>query len=184
MPKQTSESKAMEPARPSPPDLFREFDHALHEMERRMDRLLKGAFDGEGLRSPLLQGLLLQPGPDGRLSIQPFGHLQEPLDRFGEGVPEPALSWRLSPDGKALELRAEVPGLRKGDLDVQVHPDYIQIEGRREEKGGGARYSARCQLGRKLQPDGVDARCEDGVLTVRCRLAEPAGASARRVEVR
>lgn len=184
MAKNYSESKQIVPAAPQPTEVFREFDHALHEMERRMDRLLRGAFDGDGLRYPLLQGLMLQPGADGRLSIQPFGHLQESLDRFTEGIREPVLSWKVSEDGKSVDFRAEVPGLKKGDLDVQVHPSYVSIEGKSESKTGSTRYSARCEPGFKLKTDEVDAKCEDGILTIHCKLAEPAGNNTRRVPVR
>ena len=184
MPKPTAESKALEPAVPQPADLFREFDHAMHEMERRMDRLMRDSFGKDGLRFPLVQGLLLQPGADGRLTIQPFGHLQESLDRLAEGIREPALSWTLSGDGKSVEFRAEVPGLKKGDLDVQVHPEYISIEGKSQDKAKNTRYSARCQPGFKLKTDDIDAHCEDGVLTIRCKVAESPGNNTRRVNIR
>ena len=38
--KAKTESKAPQPAAPAAPGPFRDFDHALHEVERRMDRLL------------------------------------------------------------------------------------------------------------------------------------------------
>lgn len=179
--KATTESKALQPTSPTstaPSDYFREFDHALHAMERRMDRLLSDAF-GSDLRFPVLQGLLLQPDADGRLTFKPFGHLQETLDKFAAGIREPALSWKLADDGKAIEFHAEVPGLKRGDLDVQVSPEALVIKGQAKN----TRYEARCEPGIKLDPNGAEAHCEDGVLTVRCKAANAEGPRSRRLTV-
>lgn len=181
MPKTTTESKELAPAALQPPDqMFREFDHAMHDMERRMDRLMRDTFGKEGLSFPLVQGLLLQPGSDGRLQIQPFGHIQESLDRFVGSIRQPALSWTLEPGGKAVEFRAEVPGLKKTDIEVKVLPNGISIEGRNKT----THYSAHCEPGLRLDTDGSEARCEDGILTVHCKLREPAEARSQRVEVK
>ncbi len=161
--------------------IFREFEHAMLDMERRMDRVLRDAFGGG--RSlwdlPIIQGLTMQRGPDGKYRFQPFGHLQESLDRFLEGWRAPVLTWNVDEDRNRIEFRAEVPGLKKGDLKVDVRPDGIAIEG----DSKGTRYRAECRPGMTLNPDGAKARCDDGVLNLSVPLAEPARPQGRRVPI-
>lgn len=169
--------------------MFREFEHAMMDMERRMDRVVRDAFgaDRDLWRFPVVQGLSLQPGPDGRLRFQPFGHVQESLDKFLAGWREPLLSYRADEDAGRIEFRAEVPGLGKEDIHLEVLPDGIRIEGESKAKAHGkaghAKYQAVCRPGYRLEPDGAEARCDAGVLTVTCRIRPPEGAKGKAVKV-
>lgn len=175
----------VKPGKPQPElQLVREFEHAMLDMERRMDRVVRDAFGDRDFPFPLLQGLALSRDAEGRLRFQPFGHLQESLDKVLEGWREPVLVWTVGEGGKTIVFRAEVPGIRREDLNVEVTPDGLRIEADSGTEANTARYSAHCNPGYTLDPASAEARCKDGVLTVSCRLAEPDGAKARKLTVR
>lgn len=160
--------------------VFREFEHAMLDMERRLDRVVRETFGDEEFPFPLLQGLALQRDGEGRLRFQPFGHLQENFDKFLQGWREPLLTWDIGEGGKTVVFRAEVPGARKSDLNVEVTPDSLRVEA----DSGSNKYRAQCNPGFALDPASAEARYADGVLTVSCRLAEPDAPKSRKLAVR
>lgn len=88
-------------------------------------------------------------------------------------------------DGNALRLTAELPGMEKKDLEIDVEDGYLilrgekRVDARQEEKGCYRLERAFGSFQRVLPlPDGVDlehaeARFEQGVLTL--RLPKKAG---------
>ncbi len=118
--------------------------------------------------------------------------IQQRLDRF---APDPA-GW--TPPVDLLEtpdryvITAEVPGMRREDLDIQVHDDRLTISGTRRERVQAGEQYHRIERGhgsfrRSFQlPVAVDAArvaadLRDGVLTITCpKAGDP---SARRVHV-
>lgn len=125
----------------------------------------------------------------------------EALGSFGRRQPRrgaPAEEWTPAVDviagGGELVIRAELPGVKREDVDVSVHNEVLTISGERkeeiEEKGSGyllrERHSGSFRRSMNL-PEGADedrikARFEDGVLEVRIeggrQVSEP-----RRVEI-
>ncbi len=87
-------------------------------------------------------------------------------------------------DGEAFRLRAELPGVDEEDLEIEVEGDEVTIRGgrniappeeganwhRREREGGKFRRTV--TLPRRIDPDGVTARLNLGVLDVYAPRAE------------
>jgi HSP20 family protein len=83
-------------------------------------------------------------------------------------------------------ITAELPGVKKDDVTVEVHDGVLTIRGEkrseREEKGEHGRHFERTfgsfsrsfTLPGQADADQVDARFEDGVLTVEVRKTEAA----------
>jgi len=85
--------------------------------------------------------------------------------------------------GDDFAIIAEVPGVRKSDLDVQVKGNTIRISGtksvnypegagvhRRERLGG--RFDRVVSLRVEIDPDAVQAECRDGLLALLLPRAE------------
>ena len=85
--------------------------------------------------------------------------------------------------GDDFAVIAEVPGVRKADLDVQVKGNTISISGtkavtypegagvhRRERLGG--RFDRVVSLPVEIDPDAVQAECRDGLLALLLPRAE------------
>lgn len=118
--------------------------------------------------------------------------IQQKLDRYAPGPAgwTPAVDIQETPD--QYIVAAEVPGMSRDDLDIQVHEGRITIAGvRRErqspceqyhrvERGHGS-FSRTFHLPMQVDGDRVTADLRDGVLTVTCPKA--ADGSARRIQV-
>jgi len=96
----------------------------------------------------------------------------------------PALD--LYEDKDNLVLRAEVPGMKKEDIDISLHENTITISGERrnEKKYEGSetsreervfgRFTRTLQLPKQVDTGKVKASYKDGVLTVTLPKAEEA----------
>jgi HSP20 family protein len=87
--------------------------------------------------------------------------------------------------GDHYEMRLEVPGIPKDNIDIQVNQNGIEIKAEckdeKEEKGrnwlrrecSGTSFYRSVELPEELKTDKVDAELKDGVLTVSLPKLEP-----------
>jgi HSP20 family protein len=92
----------------------------------------------------------------------------------------------LTEDKDNYYVRAELPGVKGSELDIQVTANNLAISGERNiaEEGGSARYHRREReagsfsrmigLPGDINPDKVDANLANGILTVTVSKAEAA----------
>jgi HSP20 family protein len=111
--------------------------------------------------------------------------------RLGDGA-----SWVPPVDVEETEdawiVEAELPGVDKKDVDVQLRDSQLTIAGEikeRERKGilrrrtrRRGRFEYRVTLPGEAEADGIDATMHDGVLTV--RVPKPERTKPRRIEVK
>ena len=95
--------------------------------------------------------------------------------------------------GDALLIRMDVPGVRSEDIDIELDSNVLTISGERtqSELAEGERrvvsgrhfgaFQRSFPLPRTVDPNGISARLDDGVLTV-C-LEKAAEAQSRKIEV-
>jgi len=114
------------------------------------------------------------------------------LEDFTEGmIREPTLSAgvfpliNISEDKDNYYVRAELPGVKAEDLDISVTADSLVITGerkipeeenvnyhRREREAG--KFSRVIALPGQINPEKVEAKCKNGILTVVLPKAETA----------
>ena len=117
--------------------------------------------------------------------------LQRRLDRFAAGPARwaPAIDLVETPD--AYLVTAEVPGVARDDLRIDVHDGRLTLAGVRRqtatcdqydriERGHGA-FSRSFQLPHPIDADAITAELRQGVLRVAC--PKRGGGETRRVEV-
>ncbi len=102
----------------------------------------------------------------------------------------------LADNGREYTVKAEVPGVNKEDLNIEVSEDTIEIsaeskEERKEEKSGYIRRERRyasfyrsIPLPEDVLPDKVSADLKEGVLTVTLPKAAPADKKGKKVPVK
>ena len=118
--------------------------------------------------------------------------LQRRLDRFSAGPARwaPAIDLVETPD--AYVVTAEVPGLVRDDLRIDVHDGRLTLSGVRRqargcdqyhriERGHGA-FSRAFQLPHPVDADAITAELRHGVLRVQC--PKQAAGTGRRIDVR
>lgn len=128
----------------------------------------------------------------------PFDELdrmRQQMDRLSEmfsGRPSGRLSAGVFPlvnlteDHENYYIRAELPGIKGDDLDIQVTANSISLSGERKiaAEGNGVKYHRRereggtfsrvMSLPGDIDPEKVDADLVNGVLTVKIAKAEAA----------
>lgn len=118
--------------------------------------------------------------------------IQQRLDRFA-----PAPSGWIPPidvheTADEYVITAELPGLDREDVEIQVHDGRLQLSGQRRERDvpceqyhrverGHGSFSRTLELPHPVDEERVTADLRDGVLTIVCPKA--AEGNARRIQV-
>ena len=89
----------------------------------------------------------------------------------------------------AYLVRAELPGMKSDDVDVELNGNELRITGEVKEEAEGktlrrrhGRFAYRASLPTDADPAKVDAQLADGILTV--RVPKAAQARSRRIEIK
>ncbi len=113
------------------------------------------------------------------------------MDRSREWTPR----FDLAETETAIEVKAELPGLEKKDIDISLEGESLIIKGEKheekEEKGKRFHriertYGSFCRTVRlpaEVQPDKIEAAYENGVLTVTLPKTEEAKKGVTHIEV-
>jgi len=124
-----------------------------------------------------------------RFFENPWGELARSSEFFGGWAP--ALD--LHEDKDSLTLRAELPGMKKEDIEIAIEDGVLSISGerKREEKYGDAesyrserffgRFNRSLTLPKPVNVEQVKASYKDGVLTV--TLPKTEAAKPKQIEV-
>jgi len=99
--------------------------------------------------------------------------------------------------GDKYEVRADMPGIPKDNINIEVTPDTIEISGNYEEqeregkeKKNWMRHERRMnfyrglELPEEVKPDNVNAELKDGVLTIQLPKVQPREMKTRKVQIK
>lgn len=113
----------------------------------------------------------------------------------GEEVEDLYLPVDIFEDGDSVVVKAEVPGIRKEDIDVQLSPDSITISGQKSkeqrvdqkdyfrlERSYGS-FTRTCRLPVETITDTARASFKDGILEVRILKSEAATQRVKKLNV-
>jgi len=151
------------------------------------------------------------PRSAGRVSGSPLGWLRGEVDRlfddFSFGSPSrsafnfPLRMDILSPavdfldEGNAYRLSVELPGMKQEDIEIEYRDGVLTLSGEKKEesesKEGGCLISERrygnfqrqISLPSDVDPDGIDAKFENGLLSLTLRKNEDAATRARKIKI-
>ncbi len=132
-----------------------------------------------------------------------MARLRRDLDRFSESVrsgrhvADEEQIWAppvdIHEEDEALVLFVDLPGLKREDIDVEIHEDSLTLQGVRDRPDDGSRIRLERPMGRfrrsfrigiPVEPASVHATYRDGVLRIRLPRARPTGPSRARVDVK
>jgi HSP20 family protein len=117
--------------------------------------------------------------------------IQQRLERFAPGPAGWVPPFDLFETPDRYVLVAEVPGLRRDDIQIQLQDGRLTVSGARREQGvtceqyhrmerGHGSFSRRFDLPEAVEPEHIVADLRDGVLTVTCPKAAP---EVRRIHI-
>ena len=137
--------------------------------------------------------MVLSPTPDGDIEVSLAGPEQAETAAAATGAGwQPAVD--ISQDNASLVIEVDLPGLDPDEIDVEIEGDVLHIGGTAgtvrphgaayvtERKSG--RFQRNLRLPEGADPSQIDARYDNGVLTVTVALEEPGAASAPRSRAR
>jgi HSP20 family protein len=119
--------------------------------------------------------------------------IQQHLDRFAPGSGGWTPPVDLFETADEYVLTAEVPGVERNDLQIEVQDGVLTLRGVRRERPaaceayhrverGHGTFTRRFQLQGPVDAERITADLRDGVLTVTCPKANDA--EARRIQIR
>lgn len=137
-----------------------------------------------------------------RRDTNPFSFLQQEIDRLFDGVSRtiPGFttstmpSMDISETDKAIEITAELPGLERKDVELNVTDNLLTIRGEkkneREEKNKDyhlversyGSFSRSVELPAGVKVEDITAEIANGVLTV--TVQKPAPKQAKQIEIK
>lgn len=157
-------------------DLFDEIDQMFEEMMREMMRGMERE-EKRFRRGPYFYGMKITIGPDGVPRVERFGNVDvregKPLIR--EDI-EPLVE--VIERGDEVIVLADIPGVSKEDIDVEVKEREVIIKAQAEER----RYHRRVDLPVEVDPKSAKAAYRNGVLEVKLRRREGGGGHRISVE--
>ncbi|MCB2183041.1 MAG: Hsp20/alpha crystallin family protein [Desulfobulbaceae bacterium] len=106
-------------------------------------------------------------------------------DDYGWRVSEGAPRTNLYDRGNQLEIKAEVPGLAKDDLNIKIQGNYLEVSGTRKSDApdgykahrverGTASFTRSFTLPAEVDSEKVGASLKNGILTLTLPKAEAA----------
>ena len=155
-------------------DIFDEFEEQFRRMQQRMNNLYQGTLKGdfrvsqEG--SPKVYGWTYKVGSDGKPAFQEFGNVpRTPLSKPEElpGSREPLVD--VQEDNKQITVIAEIPGVSKEDVDLEVTNDSMIIRVDNPER----KYYKEVNLPAEVDRESGDAKFNNGVLSIKLNKLKP-----------
>lgn len=105
---------------------------------------------------------------------------------FGQDAWIPAVE--AEDTGDAYVVRAELPGMKREDIGIDMSGGELRIAGETREESGGSTlrrrhgtFAYRTSIPADVDPDKAEARLADGILTV--RLPKTGQSRSRRIEI-
>ncbi len=136
---------------------FEEFEKELEEMNEMMDSMMRNLG-----REPQVFGFSMMVGPGGVPQVEHFGNAV-PAD----AVREPYTSSIIDEKTNELNITADMPGIRKEDIEVSATENEVFIKG----EGNGRKYTKSVKTP-AVDPDSSKAKYNNGVLEVTLKLKE------------
>jgi len=152
-------------------EMMREFERWFDEEFRRFERelpreLVREVRTPTGVRreiGPIVYGYSITIGPDGRPIVREFGNIKP--GRRGE---YPMLSTEREPlvdvmvEDKQVKVVAEVPGVRREDINLTVRDSKLVIKVDTEAR----KYYKELELPEDVEPENAKATYNNGVLEI------------------
>jgi len=166
--------------------LFEEVDREFAEAEdmlNRMFRTIRDTVPGASTSTdlPYYYGYQMTVGPDGRPRIREFGNFKPAARGLVEqsGVRQPLVDNVLNEKENTLRITAEMPGVNKEDINLNVTDRYVTIHAERGDK----KYHADIPVSVDLKESSTKATYSNGILELKIRLKEASKAKGKAIKV-
>jgi HSP20 family protein len=165
--------------------LFEDIDREFSEAEEMLNRMFRTVremkpSDISGI-FPYYYGYQITVGPDGKPHVREFGNVRPSARGLVEqsGVREPLVDTALDEKENTLTITAEMPGVTKQDINVNISEDHVSIRAEKGEK----KYHTDIPVNVALDDTSAKATYANGILELKIKRKEPPKPKAREVKV-
>lgn len=147
---------------------FMDFDDIFEDVKR----------SGGTTFGPYYYGYSVTVGPDGKPQIREYGNVKPNLLPTSDER-EPLVDTLVDEKENVLKLVAEMPGVDKKDIQVNVEGNVVNIDAEHGEK----KYHTKVPIRNKIDVDSVKASYTNGILEVKFNLKKEEKPKGKNVEV-
>lgn len=157
-------------------NLFRKMTRPFMDMDDIWDELKSSA----NLQTfgPYYYGYTVTIGPDGKPIVKEYGNVRPGFLPTSE-TREPFVDVIIDDKEKALKIVAEMPGVEKKDIKIEVVGRTVNLDAEHGEK----KYHTKVPIKHKVDEDSVKATYANGILEVKFKLKEEEKPKGKTVEV-
>lgn len=166
--------------------LFEEMDREFAEAEDMLSRMFRTVRDIAPTASstspePYYYGYQITVGPDGRPRIREFGNVKPGAKGLVEqsGVRRPLVDSVLNEKENTLTITAEMPGVNKEDIQLNVTDQYVTIQAERGDK----KYHADIPVSVNLEESSAKAAYSNGILELKITLKEASKPKGKAIRI-
>jgi len=161
-------------------DVDREFAEA-EDMVGRLFKTVREGFPSEIGSMPYYYGYQVTVGPDGKPRVREFGNIRPAAKGLIEktGVREPLIDTSIDEKSNTLVITAEMPGVTKEDVKVNIHENYVSIHAEKDDK----KYHSDIPINSELESKSAKATYSNGILELKIRLKKAPTPQSTEVKV-
>jgi HSP20 family protein len=152
--------------------IFEEIDREFADAEDMLNRMFRTVSDiGPSTRVdttlPYYYGYQITIGPDGRPRIREFGNVKPGARGLVEqtGVRQPLVDTVFDEKEDTLRITAEMPGVNKEDINVNISDRYVTIHAEKGDK----KYHADIPTDINLEESSAKAAYSNGILELKVK---------------
>ncbi len=160
-----------------------EFDNLFQRMMRPfkgLDRIFEDMKTSDSMQTfgPYYYGYSMTIGPDGKPVVKEYGNIQQ-SQLPGASTREPFVDVILDDQEKVLKLVAEMPGVEKKDIKIEVIGRSVNLDA----ENGDKKYHTKIPIKQKVDEDSVKATYSNGILEVKFKLKQEDRPQGKKVTV-
>ena len=164
--------------------VFEELDREFAEAEDMLSRMFRTALEiGSSSTSeyPYYYGYQVTVGPDGRPRVREFGNIRPAAKGLVEqsGVRQPLVDSILNEKENTLTITAEMPGVDKENINVNVTKQYVTIHAEKGDK----KYHADIPIDVELRDSSAKATYSNGILELKIKLKEASKPKGKTIKI-
>lgn len=148
---------------------FKEIEYVWNE--------LKGSVNMQTF-GPCYYGYSMTIRPDGKPVVKEYGNVRQNLLPTAE-TREPFVDVILDDKEKVLKVVAEMPGVEKNDVKIEVVGRTVLLDAEHGER----KYHTKIPIKHKVDENSVKATYANGILEVKFKLQEEERPKGKKVEV-
>jgi HSP20 family protein len=150
-------------------------------MVSRLFKTVREGVPSEIGSMPYHYGYQVTVGPDGKPRVREFGNIRPAAKGLIEqtGIREPLIDTSIDEKNNTLVITAEMPGVTKEDVKVNIHENYVAIHAEKDDK----KYHSDIPINSELENASAKAVYSNGILELKIRLKKAPKPQSTEVKV-